>query len=78
VTAVLLLIVSLLPILELSSIYHAIFLAAGAIYLGWIYLKASIEFAKEPNDVTAKSLMRKSLVYLPAYMLVLILAYLIK
>ena len=78
VTAVLLLIVSLLPILELSTIYHAIFLAAGAVYLGWIYLKASIEFAKQPNDDTAKALMRKSLVYLPSYMLVLILAYLIK
>ncbi len=78
VTAVLLLIVSLLPIVEMSTVWHAVFLAGGAIYLGWGYLKASIGFAKQPNDETARVLMRKSLVYLPAYMLVLILAYLIK
>ena len=78
VTAVLLIIVSVLPVFEMHTIFHSIFLVVGAVYLGWIYLKASIEFNKQPNDETARALMRKSLVYLPAYMLVLILAYLVK
>ena len=78
VTAVLLIIVSVIPAIELQTIFHSIFLVVGAVYLGWIYLKASIEFNKKPNDQTARTLMRKSLVYLPSYMLVLILAYLVK
>ena len=78
VTAALLLVVSLLPVFEVSSIYHAVFLGTGAVYLGWIYLKASIAFNQHPNDATAKALMRKSLIFLPAYMLVLVLAYLIR
>lgn len=78
VTAVLLIAVSVLPAIELQTIYHSVFLIAGAVYLGWIYLKASIAFNNQPNDATARTLMMKSLVYLPTYMLVLILAYLIR
>lgn len=78
VTAVLLIIVSVLPVMELPTIYHQVFLAGGALYVGWIYLKASIAFWQQPNDQTARVLMHKSLIYLPAYMMILTLASLVR
>ena len=47
------------------------------LYIGWPYLKASIAFLKKRDDVIARKLLRSSLLYLPLYMLVLCLVYLI-
>ena len=74
VTAVLLIIVSLVPLFDCPTYVQGIVLTVAAIGLGWRYLKASIAFNRQPNDDTARTLMRKSLLYLPLYMLALIIA----
>lgn len=74
VTAVLLIVVSLIPLLNCPTYVQGILLAAAATWLGWRYLKASIAFNQQPDDDTARTLMRKSLLYLPLYMLALIIA----
>ena len=73
VTAVLLLIVSLLPVLCVPTWVHAVVLVVLSLVLGGVYLKASLEFNRDCNDATARSLMRVSLLYLPLYMLTLML-----
>ena len=72
VTAVLLLIVSLLPVLGVRTIVQAILLAIPATILGVYYLRAAWEFFRERNDTTARHLLKSSLLYLPLYMLTLI------
>ena len=74
VTAVLTLAVSLLPILVLRTPVHGIIFAILATVLGGRYLLASINFNKELNLESARSLLLSSLVYLPCYMLVLLIA----
>ena len=74
VTAVLLIIVSLVPMIVCPTYVQAALLLATAGWLGWRYLYASIEFNRQPNDATARTLMLKSLLYLPLYMVALIVA----
>lgn len=74
VTAVLLIIVSLIPLIECPTYFQAVLLIVTSVWLGWRYLHASIAFNADPNDATAKTLMRKSLLYLPLYMMALIVA----
>lgn len=74
VTAVLLLIVSLIPVLSVRTWFHGGLLIVLAVVLGGYYLKASIIFNRDRNDATARTLMRVSLLYLPLYMLVLMIA----
>lgn len=74
VTAVLILLVSLIPILTFRTPVHGIVFATLAIALGGWYLKASINFARELTDGIARKLLRVSLVYLPCYMLILLIA----
>ena len=67
-TCVLLIICSLLPVFEVRAIFQVILLVVVALIVGTPYLKASIAFNADPNDATAKKLMRSSLLYLPLYM----------
>ena len=73
-TCVLLIVCSLIPILEVRTIFHVILLIVISLIVGAPYLKASIGFNSDPNDVTAKKLMRSSLLYLPLYMTGLLIA----
>ena len=74
VTAVLLIIVSLIPLVDCPTYIQGAVLIAASVWLGWRYLHASILFNAEPNDATARTLMMKSLLYLPLYMLALIVS----
>jgi protoheme IX farnesyltransferase len=74
ITAALLIAASLVPNVLLSSVTHVVFFSLVAIGLGWPYLKASIVFARDRNDQTARSLMLSSLLYLPLYMTALVIA----
>ncbi|MFT5301402.1 MAG: protoheme IX farnesyltransferase [Mariniblastus sp.] len=72
VTGVLLIAVSLMPIMALRTQAHGWIFAVIAIVLGLYYLRPAIAFNADRNDVTARRLLRVSLLYLPAYMLLLI------
>jgi protoheme IX farnesyltransferase len=74
VTGILLLAVSLLPILDVRTTVHAVLFSITAIVLGGVYLKASFKFNASRDDQTAKRLLRVSLLYLPLYMVALIVA----
>ena len=74
VTAVLLIIVSLIPLVDCPTYIQGAVLFAASVWLGWRYLHASILFNAQPNDATARTLMMKSLLYLPLYMLALIVS----
>ena len=73
VGAVVLLPVSLLPLLG-ESVSWGYALAASA--AGIAYLVSSIGFLRAPNDQTARSLLRVSLIYLPVLFIALLLAVL--
>ncbi len=45
----------------------------GALILGLAYLESSIRFWSNVNDATARRLLRASIVYLPAILLLLVL-----
>ncbi len=74
ITCVLLMIVSLLPALTLATPWHALVFIAAAIGLGIFYLKATIYFANDRRDQTARRLLKASVLYLPLYMFVLVVA----
>jgi protoheme IX farnesyltransferase len=74
VTCILLIAVSLIPALDVRTIYHSIMLVLVALVLGYGYFKASLAFNADRNDASAKKLMRSSLLYLPLYMIGLIVA----
>jgi protoheme IX farnesyltransferase len=73
-TCVLLMIVSCLPALTLATPWHSLIFVAAAIVLGLYYLKASIRFANDRGDQTARRLLKVSVLYLPLYMFVLVMA----
>jgi protoheme IX farnesyltransferase len=62
--------VSLLPVLQLAGRAYIV----GAITLGAAYLIASALFCWRRNDRTARGLLRASLVYLPALLILLIVS----
>lgn len=73
VTAILLIGVSLIPIVTMRTTIHAWVFGLGAVLLGFYYLKASIGFNGSRTDPIARKLLRVSLLYLPLYMLLLLL-----
>ena len=78
-----LILVSLLPVVDLwadvatNGWWRIVLFVAVCIYIGRPYLKASFAFLKQRDDLVARKLLRSSLLYLPLYMLVLCLVYLI-
>jgi len=74
ITAVALMAVSLVPVYCTATWGRALVLVVPSLILGTIYLKASWQFWGDRNDLTARRLMRVSLLYLPLYMLALTLA----
>lgn len=74
VTGILLIAVSLLPVLGMRTQIHVAVFALIAVLLGLYYLKAAIAFNASRTDLIARRLLRVSLLYLPAYMLLLIVA----
>ncbi len=74
VTGLLLIGVSLLPMMALRTYVHGGLFAVVAVALGVYYLKPAIAFSKERNDATARTLLRASLLYLPLYMMLLLIA----
>lgn len=83
VGCVALIIVSLLPVIDLwadvstNGWWRIILFVVVCLYIGRPYLKASLAFLKQRDDLIARKLLRSSLLYLPLYMLVLCLVYLI-
>lgn len=83
VGCLLLIAVSLLPVIDLvadvesNGWWRAIAFVLVSLCLGGIYLKASIRFLKKRETTVARRLLRSSLLYLPLYMLVLCLVYLV-
>lgn len=73
-TAVLLMVVSLIPACCVRTWFQGGLLIVLALILGWYYLQASLAFNRDRNDGTARKLMRVSLLYLPLYMGVLLIA----
>jgi protoheme IX farnesyltransferase len=79
----LLIIVSLLPMVDLiasvetSGWWRTVAFAIVSLCLGGVYMKASIRFLKKRETTVARRLLRSSLLYLPLYMLILCLVYLI-
>ena len=72
VTGVLLIAVSLLPVLVMRTSIHAWIFGILAVAIGVFYLKAAIAFNSSPTDPIARRLLRVSLLYLPLYMLLLV------
>jgi protoheme IX farnesyltransferase len=74
VTATLLIVVSLLPVIFAGGWVQVCLLVAATSVLGWYYLAASWRFLKNQNDQTARKMMLVSLMYLPLYMMALVTA----
>lgn len=74
VTAVLLIVVSLIPMMFTRGWIQAAILFVPALILGWYYLVASWKFYQSRNEETARTLMLVSLVYLPVYMVALVVS----
>ena len=74
VTGVMLIGVSLLPVFTLSTQVHGWLFGIVAVLLGVYYLKAAIAFYYSRTDAVARRLLRVSLLYLPLYMIALIVA----
>lgn len=65
--------VSLLPLAMASSVVWGALYAVWALLLVAVYLHASIAFARQRNDATSRRLLRVSLLYLPCWILGLLL-----
>lgn len=74
ITGVLLIVVSLLPVLCLRTSTHAWIFSVIAVLLGLFYLRPAIAFCVSRTDSTARRLLRASLLYLPLYILLLLVA----
>lgn len=74
VTGVLLIAVSLLPILVMRTVVHSWIFGFVALGLGIFYLMPAIKFYRERNNETARTLLRASLLYLPLYMMAMLVA----
>ncbi len=77
VAGVMLVAVSLLPLLILEGPVRMIGFGVVAGWLGVVYLKAAILFAKNRNDQTARKLLLASLLYLPLYMIAMSVVFVI-
>ena len=74
VTCVILIAISLLPALLFRTWIHGAVFLPAVLYLGYLYLRDSIKFANDRNDVIARKLLRTSIIYLPLYMMALVVA----
>lgn len=83
VGCLMLIVVSLLPVVDLvadvevNGWWRVAAFVIVSLCLGGVYLKASIRFLKKRETTVARRLLRSSLLYLPLYMLVLCLVYLV-
>lgn len=77
VTCIALVVASLLPAAILPSAIHMIVFSILALVIGGYYLKASIEFAQDRNDTSARRLLKSSILYLPMYMLIVVVSSLV-
>lgn len=71
ITGVLLILVSLVPVLAMSTLQAWVF-SILAVLLGLFYLKAAVAFNGSRTDPIARKLLRVSLLYLPLYMILLL------
>ena len=71
--SLLLLPVSLVPAMLSSSPIMVTLFVMWSLLLGIVYAKAAFAFARSPDDVTSRWLLRASLVYLPCWILGLLL-----
>jgi protoheme IX farnesyltransferase len=63
---------SLVPVMAIESSIAAAIFAGISILLAAAYLFFSIQFARSRNDLTARKLLRISIIYLPLYMVLLL------
>lgn len=77
VTCVALVLASLLPAVILPTMIHMVVFAILTLAIGSHYLRASIEFARDCNDTTARRLLKSSILYLPMYMLIVVVSSLV-
>ena len=64
---------SLLPALTFSTTVHSVLFVVTALLISWPYLKASIQFSNNRTDQTARKLLKASVLYLPLYMLIVVI-----
>lgn len=74
VTCFALVLASLLPVITFETSWLSGLFVLSALVIGWNYLAASIRFARETNDRTARQLLKTSIIYLPLYMFILVIA----
>lgn len=75
IAGILLIAVSLLPMMLLEGNIRLIAFAILAGLPGIVYLKSSIDFCRLRNDSTARKLLHASLLYLPIYMMMLCIVF---
>ncbi len=63
---------SLLPLLAIESVSAKIVFAMISVFLAFFYVYYSIHFANSRDDANARRLLRYSILYLPLYMVLLI------
>ncbi len=74
ITGVLLIAVSLVPVMSMRTVGHVWVFSILAVLLGLFYLKAAIAFNGSRTEPIARKLLRVSLLYLPLYMILLLVA----
>ncbi len=74
ITCAILILVSLLPALTFETTWQAILFSVITIFLGCLYMRDSLRFAKDRNKTTARRLLKISIIYLPLFMLSLVVA----
>ena len=75
VAGVLLIVASLVPVMQMTGGVRIGLFSAVVAFLGIAYLWPAIRFCQDRNDKTARKLLHSSLLYLPIYMLALVLAF---
>ena len=74
ITGVMLIAVSLVPAFAMRTTTHVWIFSILAVLLGLFYLKSAIAFNRSRTDPIARKLLRVSIMYLPLYMIVLLVA----
>jgi len=72
ITGVMLILVSLVPVWAMRTPVHMAVFSILAVLLGLFYLKAAIAFNGSRTDPIARRLLRVSILYLPLYMILLL------
>ena len=74
VYSILVLLISLIPLLTFRTPVHGVLFAVVAVVLGLWYVKASVAFSNALSYVQARKLLKVSVMYLPLYMIALVIA----